>query len=907
LRAEHEFRKRTELEDRLRQVEDHLALRAADRQFEEEQEQLKRTQKAKTDEERYRHVLQTEVCRLNLTAPGVEDVPVSLDDTFVHLNFSEHDPSRQFPLYGDPKRAVGKNEDLSPKEVLSRAFQEYGRKLLLIIGDPGSGKTTLLKYYALCCLKPDGHRLLGFDRPVFPFYLPLREIDRNKSLAENLSHWANQRLEAPISADEFQFWLEKRDSLILLDGLDEISQLEDRQEICGWIDKKNAGLKRGRLVVTSRGNGIRGQNLVLNTPNLKAEVRDFSDGQREEFLRKWFRTAYQQGSRLPHESESEWRQRQLREAESTAEQVIDYLKQPENLSLRQLTGIPMLLQLLALIWKQYGIKPETRTEIYDIALDYLLEYRDEQPPRRIKPLLKARKARRVLSPVSLWMQEELTADEVAKDKMHDYIAPILEPIDNTVTAEDLCANLRDRAGLIADYGKNEYIFRHKSFREYFAGLQLVNSYHENKRLGRLVETFGESWWAETLRYFISRADGKAFSAFINAFFNSEKSRELSQEQQNLLQALMREAPDRPIDAFLACLRDDIKNEYQQRYALDCLKIIGGEPVRQSLEFYLQTPSGKPSTIAYTREILAGLAAPAVSEARKAAKPKLFAELPPAFRNPVEYNAEYILIRGGTIKYSVTNQIEKVPDLYFAKYPVTNKQYRRFIRYLRGEETELGKVVPLNVFSEKLLEFIAPDQAYIDYLSRNAKAWPDKLTSKYEEDRKFNGEDQPVVGVSWYAARAYCFWLSVLEAVTDDASLRTPGLKIADLFRLPNEVEWERAAVGRREEGPPRKYPWPAEKGEPNEKLANYGSHVGQTTPVGRYPEGATPEGLMDMAGNVWEWMENKYGSKDYPEARALRGGSWYITTENLRCVARIYFHPLDHWNFIGFRVVCGQF
>jgi len=56
----------------------------------------------------------------------------------------------------------------------------------------------------------------------------------------------------------------------------------------------------------------------------------------------------------------------------------------------------------------------------------------------------------------------------------------------------------------------------------------------------------------------------------------------------------------------------------------------------------------------------------------------------------------------------------------------------------------------------------------------------------------------------------------------------------------------------------RKYPWPKDKGEPNQNLANYGKNVGATTPVDRYPEGATPLGLMDMAGNVWEWMDSYY-------------------------------------------------
>ncbi len=909
LRAEYEFKKRTELEERLSKVEEHLTLRAADRQFDDDQEQLKKNQRLKTEEGRYRHLLETEVCQIHLAAPGVEAVPVSMDEAFVHLNISEHYRTEDFPKLGELGRVSKEQKDLTPGEVMRRAFGEFKHKLLLIIGDPGSGKTTLLKYYALCCLKMDGHSRLGFAESVFPFFLPLRELNPSQSLTENLCNWANQRLEEPISSYEFRVWLEKRNTLILLDGLDEISTTKSRQEICQWIDQKCAGLERGHFVVTSRSTGIRG-NLALKTAHLHAEVHDFSTGQKQEFLHKWFRAANLGGSRpLKHETETDWRQRQLREAEKNAEEVIDYLQQKENRSLNELAGIPMLLQLMALIWKQYQTKPKSRTKLYDIALDYLLEYRDDQ--RGLKPLLSADNARRVLLPVSLWMQEELGIDEVDKTEMHNYIKPILEPIDNALTSAALCANLRDRAAIIADYGKSDYIFRHKSFREYFAGLQLLNCYNDADHLERLVFTFGGSWWSETLAYFLSKTNGNGFTAFMTAFFNSTTSRQLSQQQQNLLQAIVRDAPEKPIEAFLDCLEDKTKNENQQRYALDCLKTIGGERVRNSLESYLRKRSGEPGTMAYAAEIVAGLASPGVIELSKRVEPELFGELPASFLNPLEYNAEYVLIPGGSFRYSVSKQPEPVPDLYFAKYPLTNKRYRRFISYLRGEEPAINKQVQLTLFGEKLFEFADGIPKYSDYLGSDVKNWAEKLQSRHDDDRKFNGDDQPVVSVSWFAARAYCFWLALFEATQHENGLpagagRQQSVeKIAGIYRLPHEMEWGRAAAGlANEKDAPRTYPWG--KDDPTDKLANFGGNVGATTPVGRYPDGATPEGLMDMAGNVWEWQENLFGDKDLPDARSLRGGSWINIPESLACAFRFRINPDYRYNVIGFRVVRPQ-
>lgn len=907
LRAEYEFKKRTELEERQRKVEEQLVLLTANRQFAKKKEQEEKTQKNKTAEERYRYMLENEVCQIHLAAPGVEGMAVNLIDTFVHLNISEQYRSAEFPLWGETGRERSEHEDLKPEEVVRRAFQEDRRKLLVIIGDPGSGKTTLLKYYAMCCLQPEGHRKLGFTRPVFPMYLPLREVDPNQSLADNLSRWAMKH-DPLIPPEEFHAWLDERDTLVLLDGLDEVSKLEERRQVCAWIDNKCAGLKRARFIFTSRSTGMRiGDNLVLCTSHLHAEVRDFSHEQKQEFLRKWFRAAHLEGSRpRKDESPEDWKERQLREAEKNAAEVIAYLDQKENRSLRELAGIPMLLQLLALIWKQYKTKPESRTKLYDVALDYLLEFRDDQ--RGLAPLLKADKARRVLNPVALWMQEKLGTEEVAKDKMHDFVRPILQPIDNTLKAEDLCENLRNRAGLIADYGKNEYIFRHKSFREYFAGLQLAANYGENGRLARLVKTFGDPAWAEPLRYFMSKADHKAFNAFMSALFASPASHELSQEKQDLLQLLVREAAEKPLDALLACVNDPAKNEKQQRYALDCLKTIAGEPVRENLAVIVRKNVGASATLAYAREIVAQLEKPRLKIAMRAVMPALFEQLQPSFRNPVEDNAEYILIRGGTIKYSKTGKIEKVSDLYFAKYPVTNKQYRRFILYLQGEEMDLLKQVSSELFERKLSELMVEPALTSNKIAQFQKSWSRGLISLYDDDRRFNSDDQPVVGVDWFAARSYCFWLSLLE-VSDysehDASfLDASAQRLAGLYRLPQEIEWERAAAGRREDGPPRKYPWPQEKGEPSEKIANYRGKVGQTTAVGRYPEGATPEGLMDMAGNVWEWQENLYDENKV--ARALRGGSWDLNTGYLPCAIRDGEDPDYGGNSIGFRVVRAQ-
>ena len=148
-------------------------------------------------------------------------------------------------------------------------------------------------------------------------------------------------------------------------------------------------------------------------------------------------------------------------------------------------------------------------------------------------------------------------------------------------------------------------------------------------------------------------------------------------------------------------------------------------------------------------------------------------------------------------------------------------------------------------------------------------------------------DHPVVGVSWYGARDYAAWVG---------------------GRLPSEAEWEKAARGT--DG--QVYPWG--DGPPTTDLCNYGYNVGRTTPVGRYsPEGDSPYGCADMAGNVWEWTRSlredyPYDPEDGRETldalglRALRGGTFYGNAHEVRCAARCYRSPHGQKGVNGFRV-----
>ena len=152
-------------------------------------------------------------------------------------------------------------------------------------------------------------------------------------------------------------------------------------------------------------------------------------------------------------------------------------------------------------------------------------------------------------------------------------------------------------------------------------------------------------------------------------------------------------------------------------------------------------------------------------------------------------------------------------------------------------------------------------------------------------------NRPVTGVSWYEAAAYAAWAKC---------------------RLPTESEWEYAARGT--DG--RRYPWGRE--EIDVERGNFNCLIGNPTPVGTYELGATPEGIADLAGNVWEWCEDKWHG-NYAGApgdgsawttgddqdRVLRGGSWLLDALYCRSAFRLRYGPGDRGTGVGFRVASG--
>ena len=235
----------------------------------------------------------------------------------------------------------------------------------------------------------------------------------------------------------------------------------------------------------------------------------------------------------------------------------------------------------------------------------------------------------------------------------------------------------------------------------------------------------------------------------------------------------------------------------------------------------------------------------------------------------------------------------------AKYPVTNSQYALFVE--AGGYSEAGRSFWTKAGWAERLE--RSDKKRTERFNLTLKPWTEP---RFWKNRLYNLANQPVVGMSWYEAVAYCNWLT--------EQLREIGEE--RFIRLPTEAEWEKAARG--PDG--RKYPWGNEP--PTPEHANYvDTDIGSPCAVGLFPRSASPYGVEGMAGNVWEWCATKYG-KNYPyklenewseeylagnRSRRLRGGAFYDVADFLRAACRDHWDPDLNHDSQGFRLISSPF
>jgi formylglycine-generating enzyme required for sulfatase activity len=771
---------------------------------------------------------------------------------------------------------------------------------LALLGDPGSGKSTFINFVALCmagalCHHPDANlrvltapvpgddsasRHRGAEKPqpqpwdhgaLMPLRVVLREF-----VARGLPHtsqpatvlsdslWQFIIAELPETLRPFEPSLRQQllrtGGLLLLDGLDEVPEADQhRVQVKTAVEQFAAAFPKVRVLVTSRTYAYQRQDWKLRG-FAEAVLAPFDEAQMHRFVERWY--AYVGQARRLSADDTQGRATLLKQAIARTPRLYE------------LATRPLLLTLMASLhaWRG-GTLPEQREALYADAVDLLLDQWESQKLRRlpdgtydlIQPSLvewlrvDQQAMRQALNRLAFEVHRDQPAlvgtADIAEEKLVPALLALAQPSDPDLRPTRLIEYLRDRAGLLEPHGVGVYTFPHRTFQEYLAACYLTDVGFPDD-LATLLRAEPNRWREVTLLASAKAVRGTAAAAW------------------TLAEALCFETPPAqplPEDAgyWAALLAAQVLIENKSLGQVAERHRPKVERIRTWLVHTLQHNVLPAVGRAQAGDALADVGDPRfrVDAWSLPNEPLLgFVEIPAGpFLMGSDDPLDSLLLKTSP-QHKVT-----LPGYYIARYPVTVAQFSVFVD-----------------------------------------------TSGYEwghRSRQQGAENHPVVYVSWHDAVAYCNWLT--------ARLQEwPGTPepLATLLRtedwrviLPSEAEWEKAARGI--DG--RVYPWGNES-DPNR--ANYDeTGINTTSAVGCFPHGASPYGVEELSGNIWEWTRSLVGNYPYPvrqaarakredlqapleASRVLRGGAFWRDRQGVRCAYRGRGGARDVFSNIGCRV-----
>jgi energy-coupling factor transporter ATP-binding protein EcfA2 len=457
-----------------------------------------------------------------------------LDEVFVDLSLA---PQPAHLVRSNPIPAVP--EALAQGQHSIWAYlqsKQMRTQHLAVLGAPGSGKTTLLRHIAL--VLASGKRSTSISTPRrMPILLFLRDhaavITANPQLtlaAAIRDHLA--RLEGPLPPpDWFERQLAAGSCLVMLDGLDEVADLEQRKQVVQWVDRQTTVHANNRFIVTSRPFGFRSTPLERMTV---VEVHAFTHAQVERFVANWY---------LANEIMSAQRDDAgvRRDARRGAEDLLVRLRNTQNLA--DLAINPLLLTMIANVHRYSSSLPERRVELYREISTVFLGKR--QAARGIVQDLTPAQKQRVLQALAYALMTRQVR-EIALDDAVPLIRDTLERITLGLTGEQFLQQIEEGSGLLIEREHQMYSFAHLTFQEYLAATHILEQRLEQELVGRT----SESWWHETIRLYAAQADATgivdaciggtvpSIEALSLAIDCSQEARELRPDVRTRLEAML---------------------------------------------------------------------------------------------------------------------------------------------------------------------------------------------------------------------------------------------------------------------------------------------------------------------------------------------------------------------------------
>lgn len=792
---------------------------------------------------------------------------------------------------------------------------------LIILGDPGSGKSTSLAataYYHANAWTEVGDRI-----PIWVSLATIKVADEYDEIdciltgvpdisvvARRLGDQAGKRLKQDLRNS-----ILSGEAVILLDGLDEVKgfRLDKIKDAISSIKRRH---KVAKVVVTCRAFDYR-----QNSPNRKLpfdheiEILPYDFEQQKSYVNNWYNAAVTQGRFGSSQ------------ASSLCDALIVELKADE---IAELAASPLLLALLTMIHSEEAKLPDSRAVLCDKAVEYMLA---DAARWRVRDAGQETTASPPVISLAIDVAHFIHAsEELNTDSEQIGVSPadirrfagqiceqmrLAEPTRRVPSPDDLAARLLNSHGLLVQKSDGAYGFSHRSFQEFLAGQYFAAGANDREAL----ENASKLHWREPFRLMASFAGHEGNNLFYVIMLISKLARTAKADESYISKTQLGAEMLAEIGKRRLALHkyERVFNETQNTASAEsglwdfCAQEMLGQVEEPKLGLAERDRAGV---------VLGFIGDPRLCDTSGAALLKNVVTISAGDRTVGTKRLEKAELAntGGFLGGTRTLQI---PEFRISRYPVTNFDFSLFLEgggyqdddlwegrlgkgWLRGDEEVLSELrdhwlETLHLHHEK--EIRDGEISLEDVEQEAAHRISPRIQPYYWNDRRFNAPNQPVVGVNYWEAKAFCRWATKFAK-------QNGHLQSTEEVDLPTEFEWECASRPRDDD---RIFPW----GDGwDETLAHVRTNIlnlRQPTPVGVYLEN-WPGGPCEMSGNVWEWTDSlfvdfdaKYDAVRYNidslEQRVVRGSSWQNNPIVAACSARAVDRSYNLFYDVGFRFI----
>jgi NACHT domain/Sulfatase-modifying factor enzyme 1 len=416
---------------------------------------------------------------------------LDLEKVFVSLRVAPESPDR---VMAGMMQSRGTSEGLKIWDFLAEQKKQPTFRRIVVIAPPGAGKSTLLEHLALTYAKNNQRRRDRRAPKLIPVLLYLRDVreiitgEQPPDLAMLIEQ--QETIKRLNPQGWFQRNLDQGKCLVMLDGLDEVADENQRQQVSQWVDLQMQRYPKTPFILTSRPFGYR--SAPLTQVGTVLEIKPFNLAEMKQFVNSW----YLQQELMSRRGKDDRGVRDL-----VTKQADDLTGRIQGVSTLAAMAInPLLLTMIATVHCFRGALPGRRVELYHEICDVLLGRRQEA--KKIPDTLTATQKKVVLQVLALGLMKQQTREFTPELGAH-IIQDKLQDIGGyEANATQFLKQVENTSGLLVEREQGVYEFAHKSFQEYLAAVELSSSNQFEILTGKMQD----AWWDETIRLYAAQAD-----------------------------------------------------------------------------------------------------------------------------------------------------------------------------------------------------------------------------------------------------------------------------------------------------------------------------------------------------------------------------------------------------------------